>query len=393
MILLIFFSIILVIESFCYFKLKSSNKTKFDYYRDIPSNENPAIIGLMVKGNVDGNDIMATILDLWKKGYIDVQYRYVNNEEKCILLDNEKDRFLTLKDYENYLLDELFKDSKEIVFDDFISSPKFEIIFKNVGNMIQKRVDIKSFHKISKKKIFNKINFLVNYMVLGYSIFFSFLYLLTSNFAISIIFGYIINLIIFLLIKNVILNVNRIEHLVLGYSVALSVVYFGLLVIVYLLSNYIYEVNNYITILNMIISVVLLISMLLGNIKNILFHNFTDTLIFIFSIVSIIFNNIIGVCICIIYFSNRIYLLSPNHVNYSNSSELEKWQALKKFLNDFSVINERELMEVKIWDKYLIYAIAMGVNKKSIEKYIKLSNIKLINMNIINKYYVENIDY
>jgi hypothetical protein len=186
MILIIIFSLILIIEFLYYaFYINSNQKNSIEYYRDIPSNENPALVGLMVKGNVDGNDIVATILDLWEKGYISIEYRMINDSQKCIIRDSGKDRFLSLKDYENYLLDEIFKENNEVILEDFVNSPKFEIIFKNIGNMINKRIDIKSTHKISYKKLFNKVNFLTNYFVLGFSLFFSIIYMLINDFLIS----------------------------------------------------------------------------------------------------------------------------------------------------------------------------------------------------------------
>ena len=45
---------------------------------------------------------------------------------------------------------------------------------------------------------------------------------------------------------------------------------------------------------------------------------------------------------------------------------------LKNFLNDFSNIKNREAIEVKIWDEYLIYAQIFGIAKKVAEEFKKL---------------------
>ena len=85
MFLTILIVIIFLLESIYYIYFINTHKQEtIEYFRDIPSNENPAIVGLMVKSNVDGNDIVATILDLWKKDYINVEYRIINGEQKCI---------------------------------------------------------------------------------------------------------------------------------------------------------------------------------------------------------------------------------------------------------------------------------------------------------------------
>ena len=395
MFLIIIITLILLFECIYYVYFISANKQeKIEYYRDIPSNENPAIVGLMIKGNVDGNDIIATILDLLEKEYIDVEYKIINGKQKYVIKDAGKDRFLLLKDYENYLLDELFKDNQEVILEDFINSSNFEIIFKNVGNMIKKRVALKSVHKISHKKIVHKINLVVNFIVLGFSIFFPFFFLLLNNFYMSVLLGYLANFVLLLITENVIFKLNyRIEHLLFSYSIIISIFYFGILLICYLLSDFKYQSNIYLIVFNIIISILFIFYFFAKNNNRACSLMLIDYGVFVISFISMIMCNKIGMCICIIYFSNRIYLESPNHTVSLNSSELEKWEALRRFLNDFSIIRERNIQEISIWNKYLIYAISMGVNKKVISEYVKLLNIKLLNQNIIDKYYIEKLDF
>lgn len=393
MFLFVLIVIIFFFECIYYIYFINTHKQeKIEYFRDIPSNENPAIVGLMVKGNVDGNDIIATILDLWKKEYIDVEYRIIDGEQKCVIKDAGKDRFLILKDYENYLLDELFKENKEVVLDDFVNTPKFEIIFTNVGNMIKRRVNLKKVHKVSYKRLTSKINFLVNYIVLGFAMFFSIIYILSNNFLLSIILGLGINIILFMLIKAFLVKEEKnVESLLFGISSAISIVYFGILIIAYLLGNYTYQFNQYFEIGNVVISIMMLLCFFIGDYNKKMALTPIDYIIFLYSIPSVIFGNIIGLCVSIVYLSHRIYLKSPKHSYLSDDNEIDKWVALKKFLNDFTIINERDMMEVKVWDKYLIYGIAMGVNRKVILEYAKLANIKLINSSLLDSCYSENI--
>ena len=76
-----------------------------------------------------------------------------------------------------------------------------------------------------------------------------------------------------------------------------------------------------------------------------------------------------------------------------DATDIDKWKALKKFLDDFTYIKDKEAKEVGLWDKYLIYGIAMGVNKKTIREYSNMLNLRLINDSFIDRYYLENIDY
>lgn len=41
-----------------------------------------------------------------------------------------------------------------------------------------------------------------------------------------------------------------------------------------------------------------------------------------------------------------------------------KWKAFKRFLLDFGRFNEKELPEIALWDKYLVYAAALGIADK-----------------------------
>lgn len=49
-------------------------------------------------------------------------------------------------------------------------------------------------------------------------------------------------------------------------------------------------------------------------------------------------------------------------------NEKEQWQALKRYMEDFSLLNEREVPELVLWEKYLVYATAFGVADKVIKQ-------------------------
>ena len=44
--------------------------------------------------------------------------------------------------------------------------------------------------------------------------------------------------------------------------------------------------------------------------------------------------------------------------------EYAKWRGLYNFLNSETLINERTVVELPIWEEYLIYATAFGISKK-----------------------------
>lgn len=62
---------------------------------------------------------------------------------------------------------------------------------------------------------------------------------------------------------------------------------------------------------------------------------------------------LIGIILCIMIATRRFY--TPK-----GAQHLVKWMAHKQFLKDFSRFDEKELPEVILWDKYLVYATILG---------------------------------
>lgn len=74
-------------------------------------------------------------------------------------------------------------------------------------------------------------------------------------------------------------------------------------------------------------------------------------------------------------------------INSSKGTEIKlKWKALKKFMEDFSALKERELPELSVWERYLIYATAFGVAEKLLKE-LKLVYPDFENTNFYSNYY------
>jgi len=58
---------------------------------------------------------------------------------------------------------------------------------------------------------------------------------------------------------------------------------------------------------------------------------------------------------------------------YKSALEIKKWKAFKKYISDFSVMKDAPVTLLKIWDEYLVYAIALGVAQKLLENLKELS--------------------
>jgi len=64
-----------------------------------------------------------------------------------------------------------------------------------------------------------------------------------------------------------------------------------------------------------------------------------------------------------LYFVSRKYFL----LTQFGENEYAKWRGLYHFLNSETLMKEREVLELVIWEKYLIYATAFGISEKVIK--------------------------
>ena len=71
--------------------------------------------------------------------------------------------------------------------------------------------------------------------------------------------------------------------------------------------------------------------------------------------------------------ANKTRTLTQKGVN-----EQEKWKALKRYMEDFSLLNEREVPELVLWEKYLVYATAFGIADKVLRQ-LKIKYPELMN--------------
>lgn len=71
----------------------------------------------------------------------------------------------------------------------------------------------------------------------------------------------------------------------------------------------------------------------------------------------------------ILSIGNKVGLLRKvNPFTQKGVNEREKWKGLKKYMEDFSLLNEKEVMDVEIWERFLVYATAFGISEKVIKQ-------------------------
>ncbi len=81
-------------------------------------------------------------------------------------------------------------------------------------------------------------------------------------------------------------------------------------------------------------------------------------------------NFVLGYFSIFIGFLVGIYPLSYSFKSEKGALEYAQWMAFKKFIQDFGLLDEKELPEIKLWGKYLVYATVLGCAKE-VEKAMK----------------------
>ena len=96
----------------------------------------------------------------------------------------------------------------------------------------------------------------------------------------------------------------------------------------------------------------------------------------IFAGISVVLS-IIAMILCIIL-SKRFSRLTQKGIN-----EQELWAGLKKYMEDFSLLDERTVPELALWEKYLVYATAFGIADKVL-KQLKIKYPEIMDENYYN---------
>lgn len=79
-----------------------------------------------------------------------------------------------------------------------------------------------------------------------------------------------------------------------------------------------------------------------------------------------------------------IYFSSATKRTKKGNEQYHKWKGLKNFLADFGRLDEKDLPEIKLWERYLVYATMFGLA-------VKVQNAMKMNLEKMN--YSDNIDF
>ena len=96
----------------------------------------------------------------------------------------------------------------------------------------------------------------------------------------------------------------------------------------------------------------------IGYIVSIIFLVCFTLIAFIIPIIIFIVNAVLCGKIC-----KKINVLTQKGID-----KQEEWKGLKKYMEDFSMLDRREVPELVIWERYLVYATAFGIADKVIKQ-------------------------
>ena len=77
-----------------------------------------------------------------------------------------------------------------------------------------------------------------------------------------------------------------------------------------------------------------------------------------------------------------------SYYNQEGEDRYTMWQAFARFLDDFTIFNERELEDVTVWRRYLVYAVALGRSKKVMQE-LKLSFPEIYETMVYDPYFAD----
>lgn len=118
---------------------------------------------------------------------------------------------------------------------------------------------------------------------------------------------------------------------------------------------------------------------LFGNIIAGIIAGIIGTILYTIIIIEVFESNILLAisAIVIVIVNIKIFRMSKIHcLTNKGTMEYNKIYGLKKYIKDYSLMEQREIESIKIWDRYLVYACAFGISTRITEK-IDESALKL----------------
>lgn len=308
-----------------------------DYYKDVDNLVSPEIAEFILDNKIDTKNVLMTLL-LNLKLYKNIDF--ISNN-KIILLNKDN-----LSDYEQILIDTIFKDSNEFDLKDLnsyftSSNEETRNFFKNLNKIkakIKNNAYSMNLYNLNAKRFLNFVQLLLLF-ICTYTTISIIWYPCYDSFT-SFWYIYIIEYILFICCRE--------ENMPL-ISLFLN-----------------HSKYNFKKIIKIAIRII-----------------FT-----IFVIVSLI-NNGLACLDLIIYLIDFIIIFSLCNTDiFTDDGKYEQKKVIgfKKYLENYSLLEEKDTLDATVWEKYLVYATAFGIPDKIINKTNETSMKFNIFLQLINNF-------
>ena len=312
--------ILIILGYIIYRKYVKDPATEFEnkYFRDLPNDYSPETVSYLFHKKVINRAMSASLMELINRKVITAEkidrnnYRLTLNESKDIMVTNVESKLLDLIfDGESTTQTKYMKRSAKKDYDGFISRWKSyeRAAYNNAKNNSIYENDDKSSSK--NKKIGNNSN---SSIIIFFVIF-------------SMLFPPVIIIAVMVLIPvlfiKLIINIFKTKELSkTGFVFAL----------LFCTGISMYKFINILVLQK--------------------FHNQSFIVFILLSLLSL-------TLIPFVFYTKKR--------TKKGAEEYKKWKALKNFLNDFGKFSDKEVPEIALWEKYLVYATLFGCAKKVIK--------------------------
>ena len=312
----IFLTILNLIIIYIITRIKKHKKT---YYRDTDNLIDPVLAEAVIDRKINAkNLIMSVIVEQISKNNIILE----NDELTLIKLDDKSKikkqiiQLFFIKEGQTITIKDISKAFKNSTTIDSIID-----LFKNIKKKITKILYSSNIYDEKKKTILKFIRIVSIIFIIAVVLYFTYL-LFNHKFVLS-------SLIVLLIIGVIVYFVFKKSYLIREFTVlSIPIIYFAIMIFGLIIVSFMPNKANF-------ISLTEIIYMGITVLANIL-----------------------------------IVALSKKHVfTKKGLIEYEKIKGLYDYLVDYSLIKERDINSVVIWDKYLVYATAFGITSKVTDKF------------------------
>lgn len=356
--------LLLEVDSFKRFMASPKSTFKHEYFRDIPSDKSPEVVSYLFHKDIINNALSASILNLINKKVIEIEPSSKNNYK---LTDNSSSHEDVLTQGDKDLLKIIFHGESTIMTKDMDSYAR-----KHYSKFL---TNWESYNKTWLKIGVKEEYFESDVNNSGENV--------TVNNKGSFVKKFIYIIIFMVFIQNIFTLLSAGFDGILLIALLPEFIFFVIIALIFFGSGFKTEKTkkSKLTILYILLYLGVEIYSIYKLVSILITQHFYVSSIYAFLVVGIV------------TFIGFFLLHNSRKRTQKGADEYAIWKALHNFLKDFGRFPDKKSIEVKTWEKYLVYATLFGCADKVLKE-MKLENLGIPEEyynSISNAYYVNNI--